>query len=193
MNEYELYTRIIHPDYKSEYQNRLTEEKLRRPQTAQIIDTGVDDYILYRFDLDDKNFLPFFNNTHVGREERVEYPAPDKLLKFCDYIMLVSKGGKLYVLLIEMKSGGNAEASIQLKAAETFMEYIKQTALRIKSYNGYDSFTAGNIILRRVLLKPLKSKPTTNVRNRQIDTSGDPIVCRENIFPIMRICNIHQR
>ena len=194
MNEYELYTKIIAPKFKSKNQNILIEKKLEKPQKAEIVGTGVDAYTLYRFDLDDGNFLPFFNNTHIGREERVEHPAPKNLLKFCDYIMLESKGGKTYILLIEMKSGGNYDAGIQLKATETFMEYIKQTALRIKADNGYDSFTPNNIVLKRIILKPYpKAKPMTNAKNRKIDWNGDPIVCKENIFPVLRICNGNQR
>lgn len=180
----------MHPSFKPQKQDRLIENKLDKPQTAKIIDSGVDTYTLYRFDLDERNFLPFFNNTHIGSEATVEYPVPDKLLKFCDYIMLVSKCGKLYVVLIEMKSGNNAGAGIQLKAAETFMEYVKQTALRIKSYNGYDSFSADNVILRRVLLKPFKTKPRTKIGSNQIDTSSDPIVCKGDTFSLFRICNL---
>lgn len=37
MNEYELYTKIIAPKFKSKNQNILIEKKLEKPQKAEIV------------------------------------------------------------------------------------------------------------------------------------------------------------
>lgn len=185
MNEYELYTRILSTKFMPGNQAVMAEEKLRKPQKATIDSRGVDAYSLYRYDPDDQDFLPFFNSNHEA--------TPGGLRQFCDYIMLVSRRGKLFVLLVEMKSGGRENAQQQLQASETFMEYVRTSARRISARNGYEHFDSANIALRRVVLQPQPaalSRPTTNAKtnaNRELATN--PIVYRTNIFNIAYICS----
>lgn len=193
MNEYELYTRIIAPRFQSEKQNILTEEKAKKKHEISVVAMGVKDYTLYRFEMDEEKFLPFFNDTHGNENVKAEYPAPKALSSFCDYILLASLAGKLYVLLIEMKSGAANGAGVQLKATETFMNYIKETALRIKGYNGYDSVDGNNIVVRRIIAKAAPTaRPTTNVAKRKIDWKADPLIWSNNVFPIAKICNLRR-
>ena len=99
---------------------------------------------------------------------------------------------KLYVVLVEMKSGESNAASVQLDASATFMEYVKQTALRIKDNNGYKDFNAQNIIVRKLKLRPApKSRPATNVAKGNIGLKQNPMSCAGNSLPLARICNPH--
>lgn len=190
MEEFELYTRILAPRFQAVHQNYLIEEKCSTPQKAYVIDTAVDRYLIYRFDMDKENFLPCFNNTHSSKDKKVEYPTPEGLLSFCDYIILAVIGNKLYIVLVEMKSGKNNAATAQLDASETFMEYVKQTALRIKDSNGYEDFDAKNIVVRKLKLKPTpKLRPTTNVAKGDIGLKQNPMSLATNHLPLARICN----
>ena len=87
MNEYELCTRILSPRLCPKNQYWLEERKLKKVHKAQVVEDAVDAWTLYRYDQDDDpdHFFPFFNNS------RGENGTPDDLLKFCDYIVLVSK------------------------------------------------------------------------------------------------------
>lgn len=63
MEEFELYTRILAPRFQAVHQNYLIEEKCSTPQKAYVIDTAVDRYLIYRFDMDKENFLSCFNRN----------------------------------------------------------------------------------------------------------------------------------
>lgn len=199
MFEYELFTRMLSQAFLSSNQFMMEEPKQAGEHTCTIVDTGVEHFLSYRYDLDEGNFLPFFNRDHndVERGIVVENPTPPGLLKFCDYILLAAISEKLYVILVEMKSGNNAGARLQLAASETFIDYVKASAERIKTLCGYDDFDTRNIILRKVLLKPaLKNRPTTNIgkrRNTQIDWGADPIELWQQVFPLRKVCECHQR
>lgn len=189
MTEFDLYNRILAAKYKAKRQDRLEEKKCRIPQTAKIIDQAVDAYVVYRFDLDKENFLPFFNNNNEGAAK-----APKKLKAFCDYIILAAIGNKLYVVLVEMKSGLGNGATGQLEATETFMKYIMKTALRIKDINGYGDFDENNIIIRKLILKPQKVRPLTNTaksKGGKTNLFSDPMMVVENQLPLARLCNEH--
>lgn len=199
MMEYELFTRMLSQDFLSPDQHMMEESKQAGKHTCTIIDTGVEHYLAYRYDLEERDFLPFYNKDYndEGRGIVVENPTPSGLLKFCDYILLVALRDKLYVILVEMKSGDNTGARLQLAASETFIDYVKASAERIKTMCGYDDFDTRNIILRKVLLKPaLKSRPTTNIgkrRNTQIDWGADPIELWQQVFPLRKVCECRQR
>jgi len=77
------------------------------------------EYILYRFNPDEEEIFPFFND------------ATD-LKKICDYILFAERGRSLYVLLIEMKLGMGSVHK-QLDASELFIKYILDSAERIGS------------------------------------------------------------
>ena len=198
MIEYELFTRMLSWDFLSPNQYMMEEPKQAGAHTCIIVDKGVDQFKAYRYDLDVRDFLPFFNKEHddEARGYVAENPTPSGLLKFCDYILLAAVDEKLYVILVEMKSGGNDGANLQLAASKTFIDYVKASAERIKTLCGYDDFDAGNIILRKVLLKPApKPRPTTNIgrRNTQIDWGADPIVMPIQVFPLLKVCECRQR
>ena len=199
MVEYELLTQMLSRDFLSPDQHNMEEPKQAGNHTCTIVETGVESYMSYRYDLDKSDFLPFFNKEHNDEERDivVDNPTPKGLLKFCDYILLVSVGEKLYVILVEMKAGTNAGARLQLAASETFIEYVKASAERIKTLCGYDDFDTQNIILRKVLLKPApKSRPTTNIgkrRNTQINWGANPIELWQQVFPLRKVCECRQR
>ena len=193
MNEYELYKRILSPRLMATPKFRL--EEAERGQVADIYCSKKIDYELYRYDqIKDKAlFFPFFNNQPPAERDNstCPYPMLKDLLKFCDYILLAEKDNKLYVLLIELKSGNSYGAKKQLDASETFMEYVKSTANRISEVNGY-SFDSASITTRQIILKPaLKSKSPTNVVKRirkQLSSTTSPIEVPTNQLNIELFC-----
>lgn len=198
MIEYELFTRMLSWDFLSPNQQMMEEPKQAGVHTCAIVDKGVDYYKAYRYDLEERDFLPFFNKEHDDELRGVVAvnPTPTALLKFCDYILLAAVNDKLYVILVEMKSGTNAGANQQLAASKTFIDYIKASAERIKTLCGCDDFDSRNIIIRKVLLKPAPTiRPTTNIgkRNSQIDWGSDPIVLNSQLFPLLKVCECRQR
>ncbi len=198
MVEYDLFTRILSRDFLSSDQHKMEEPKRAGVHTCVILDTGIDHYKAYRYDLEERNFLPFFNNKHNDERRGIEAenPTPIGLLKFCDYILLAAVSDKLYVILVEMKSGNNAGANQQLDASRTFIDYVKASAERIKALCGCNDFKSKNIILRKVLLKPApKTRPATNIRknNYQIDFGAEPIIVKSQVFPLRKVCECHHR
>ncbi len=195
MNEYYLYLHILAPRLQHKNQTTLTEENEGKIiQNSKIVANGIDDYTVYRYSMkeDVEGFLPFFNNTHDGDRGKAEFPAPNELLKFCDYIILVSKQEKLYVILIEMKSGGTGDAAKQLHASEIFMNYIRESAERIKSANDCRDFSSENIHIKRIILKPAKaSRPVTNKaksKEGKINWNDHIINLPSGTIPLLKLC-----
>ena len=189
MSEYELYTHILAPRLRSENQNVLTEQTGKGQQKAEIISCKNASYTVYRYDQGEQRelFFPFFNNTHNGEKGKAEYPTPEGLLRFCDYILLAERRNVLYVLLIELKSGTNGDAVKQLDATATFMEYVRNTAVRIAGENGCYDFNVGNVRVRKIVLKPTKKRPLTNIaksRKERLDLDASPIYFLSNSFPL---------
>lgn len=185
MKEFELYSRILSDEFKCKNQTVLYERK--SGQKASIEGKGVDEYELYRFDAEEgADFLPFFNKRHDRKGE-----TPEGLRAFCDYIILVSCKGYLYIVLVEMKSGKQS-ALQQLEASRLFMDYVKSNAIRIKGVNHYDLFDERNIKEKQLLLKKgpkVKSRPTTQpAKNTAIDWDADTIVLRDDRLPLRKIC-----
>lgn len=198
MIEYDLFTRMLSRDFLSLNQQVMEEPKQAGAHTCAIVDKGVDFYKAYRYDLEEFDFLPFFNKEHDDEERGVvaDNPTLTGLLKFCDYILLATVNDKLYVVLVEMKSGDNTGANQQLDASKTFIDYIKASAERIKTLCGYEDFNSRNIILRKVLLKPApKTRPITNIGKgkSQIDWGANPIVLKQQVFPLLQVCECRQR
>lgn len=193
MYEYDLITRILSPRLQPENQKVLMENTHTTNHQASIINGRRIRYTLYRYDQTEQGqcFLPFFNNTHDGDLGIAPCPAPSDLLKFCDYILLAEKNEVLYVLLIELKSGHNGDASKQLDASAVFFEYIKKTASRISNANGYSSFNTQNIKIKQIILKPQpKVRPCTQkaktFSNWDLDTS--PICINSDTLPLYKFC-----
>lgn len=194
MSEYELYTRILAPRLRPEAQSVLIEKTGKKNHVATVEPDSKTAYTLYRYDQKEHGelFFPFFNNTHDGERGKAELPTPDGLLKFCDYILLAEKKDTLYVLLIEMKSGGNGDAVMQLDASATFMDFVKSTALRIAEANGYENFDADSVIVRKIVLKPApNARPMTNQAKSkvpQVDCNEPVIYFQSNILPLYMFC-----
>lgn len=185
--EYQLYTRILDPKYRATDQTVLIEEEAG--QVTELTTQSIDNYTLYRFEIeDDKNDLfPFFNKN---RSAERKIPGLEGLRKFCDYILLAAKDDKLYVLLIEMKSGKPTGAQEQLKASDAFMEFIRLTAERIKDRNGLKEFNSQNIKVKKIIVRPRpKKRSTTNLSgNKYLEFDKDHWVLKNDIFPILKIC-----
>lgn len=80
---------------------------------------------------------------------------------------------------------------MQLLASETFMEYIRLSAERIKSCNNYDGFDSRNIVVKKIVVKYVpQNRPTTNISNRPfLEREKNHLVLRGGVFPILKICN----
>lgn len=198
MIEYELFTKMLSWDFLSTDQHKMEEPKQAGAHTCSIVDKGVDLYKAYRYDFEERDFLPFFNKEYNDEERGIvtENPTPTGLLKFCDYIILAAVNEKLYIVLVEMKSGTNAGANLQLDASKAFIDYVKASAERIKALCGYEDFNSRNIIIRKVLLKPApKPRPITNIGKGKslIDWGANPIVLKQQVFPLLQVCECRQR
>ena len=188
MNEYELYTRILAPRLIRNNQKELVESE--RDHKVTIIDKGIV-YTLYRYDMNEEKerFLPFFNNTNEDKGKAVKYPTLVGLRKFCDYILLAERKDKLFVVLIEMKSGDAEGAEVQLEATACFMEYVKKTAERIKDKNGYRNFSSANIVIKKAILKPGRTRPGTNkAKSFPVDFRVDVVRMSSDTFPLYQFC-----
>lgn len=185
MQEYELYNRILSSNFLATNSKQMIEEKCDGKQTASICERGVDEYKLYRFDEEERDFLPFFNKPKKGN---VDYDTPKFLRSFCDYIILAEIEGKCFVILIEMKSGTSKNAEKQLNASALFMEYIKRSAERISKVNDYEQVDTRSIQLRKVLLKPGKHRVTTQPSKYLKIDVNEIINISSNSFPIRHVC-----
>lgn len=165
MSEYEQLCRILDKGFEASNQNLMVEDKgkVYKPQIVRIDNQGRKHlaYTLYRFDLEDKDFLPFFNKSNA---------SPEGLRKFCDYILLAESGGRSYVMLIEMKRGDVGTAEKQLKASECFMEYIYSSAIRLQQDFNDSSFDKDKVKLLKIKLKKCKSNKRTTKAGQTIDT-----------------------
>ncbi len=184
MTEYDILCSILNKRFSSIPQNVMIEEKGElEPQRVAIDGTGRKNLLwtLYRFSMDDFNFLPFFAK-HPDK-------VPEGLCKFCDYILIVETKLNTFVLLIELKrgqTGGNAEK--QLHASEIFMKYIFATASRLHQDFQSDLFNANEIVIRKIKLKKkASSKITTKMQN--IDLNQNYIQYDSvGSFPIAKFC-----
>lgn len=70
MSEYEQLCRILDKGFEASNQNLMVEDKgkVYKPQIVRIDNQGRKHlaYTLYRFDLEDKDFLPFFNKSNAS-------------------------------------------------------------------------------------------------------------------------------
>lgn len=104
-------------------------------------------YLLFRYDLNEYDFIPFFNDT-------------GNLKKFCDYILFVeeviNKKQYLNICLIELKLGNdNTNAKKQLEASKVFIDYVFKSAERI----GYE--IVNYKILKIIISESKANKGTT--------------------------------
>ena len=180
MTEYDQLCNILSNEFLSVSQDVMTEKKdaTRKAQRVNI-DDGKRRFIwsLYRFDLEEKEFLLFFNKTNN---------SPEGLRKFCDYVLLVNTGSKTYVLLIELKRGNTTGADKQLKASEVFIEFIHKTAERLYQDFGDFNFNKTNVVLRKIIIKEVKSNKI-GTKGTQIDKNQDIILFKSaGSFPLAK-------
>lgn len=184
MTEYEQLCCILNDRFLSDSQDVMIENKgdILKPQSINIEDGNRKRLArrLYRFDLEEEDFLPFFNNKKGN--------IPDGLRKFCDYILLANYNNKTYILLIELKRGDTyGEADKQLRASEYFIEFICQTASRLhKDFNDFD-FNHKNVVLRKIKIRACKSNKNNLKPYHLVDKKQDiiPFICSD-IFPLVR-------
>ncbi|MDE5876896.1 MAG: hypothetical protein K2H47_05295 [Muribaculaceae bacterium] len=160
-----------------------------KPHKVKVnIGTSVSQIALYRFDEKEKgDFMPFFNSSH--HEPKRSDDAPKSLRAFCDYIVLAEKNSIVYIILIEMKRGTTAGAEQQLAAGYEFMNYIINSAFRIRQVNNMSDFSRENVIFRRVLLRlPVSPKLKTRPGDIRIEDRHGIIEYRTyNSFNLNRI------
>lgn len=182
MTEFDQLCKILDEEFLASSQNLMIEDKgtTHKAQRVQIDGNERKNLVwrLYRFELGDKEFLPFFNKSDK---------SPDGLRRFCDYIVIAESKGQTYVLLIEMKRGGTDGADKQLRASEAFMKYLYLTAERLhKDFGAYD-FKSKNVILRKIVLKEVKSNKTTTKGEGKVDKTQDVILYKTaGQFPISK-------
>ena len=157
MQDIEYLGRIINVDYlltgenaltmveAADRGNRLSEQRVVVQKSSQCIK----DMKLYCFNAPKETpLLPFFNQNTADPNK-----APEGLLKFCDYILLVQHEKGLFVFLLEMKRGTTEGADEQLEASKVFFEFVLKSAERIKKENGHNDFSSEKIFFRQIVLQ----------------------------------------
>lgn len=180
MTEYDQLCNILSDEFLSVSQDLMIElkEDTHKAQRVNIND-GKGGFVrsLYRFDLEEKDFLHFFNKTDS---------SPEGLRKFCDYILLVKHNDKTFVLLIELKRGETFGADKQLKASETFIEFLHKTAERLYRDFAYFEFNRNNVVIRKIIIKEVRSNKTCTQGTR-IDKNQDIILFKSSgEFPLAK-------
>lgn len=180
MAEYDQLCSILSDEFLASSQDVMVEvkEDTHKAQRVNIYD-GKRGLIrnLYRFDLEEKEFLHFFDKTNN---------SPEGLRKFCDYVLLVKHDDKTFVLLIELKRGDTSGADKQLKASEVFIEFLHKTAERLhRDYGDFD-FNRRNVVLRKIIIKEVKSNKTVT-KGTRIDKNQDIITYKSaGQFPLAK-------
>ncbi len=180
MTEYDQLCSILSDEFLSVSQDVMIELKEDTHKAQRVnIDDGKRGFIrnLYRFDLEEKEFLHFFDRTDN---------SPEGLRKFCDYILLVKHDDKTFVLLIELKRGDTSGADKQLKASETFIEFLHKTAERLHRDFADFNFNRRNVILRKIIIKKVRSNKT-GTQGTRIDKNQDIILFKSSgQFPLAK-------
>ena len=95
MKEYDLFTRMLSQEFLTSDQQKMDEPKQGGKHSCIIVDKGVDQYKAYRYDLDNSDFLPFFNKDHD--DEATGYvspnPTPEGLRKFSQNMVVIGLNG----------------------------------------------------------------------------------------------------
>lgn len=178
MEEYKVYRAIL--SHRMNFliwdkKGNSSEVVIKEPkseQKARFESHPSHDFCIYRFDLEEatNDFLSFFNEE--------ENSTIKGLRIFCDYIILFTDGYRLYIILVEMKRSHTKDAEKQLEASRVFMEYIKQTAIRLREQDYITQFNEESVKTLKLCLKDaIKRTPKTNVKgNLQPKLEGDMLV-----------------
>ena len=180
MTEYDQLCLILSDEFLASSQNIMVEKKEGTHKAQRVyIDDGKREFIrsLYRFDLEEKEFLCFFDKTN---------DSPEGLRKFCDYVLLVQHNNKTFILLIELKRGEISGADKQLKASEVFIEFLQNTAERLHRDFSDFNFNRSNVVLRKIIIKEVKSNKT-ETKGTLIDKNQDIISYKSSgQFPLAK-------
>lgn len=109
-------------------------------------------YLSYSFDknVPSTGLFPFFNKTKLVHA-------------MCDYIIFCFHSNRLYVLLVELKHGGN-NVTKQLKAGKCFAEFVVSTLNRIENLNIIPEIRCISIRNKNII-----NKRTTKIREAKYD------------------------
>lgn len=179
-----FFKRILNRKFLVKNQDIMDETKERKQTPIRIDYQGVPEYALYRFDLENFDFLPFFNKAH-GAELPVEEKAPRFLCSFCDYILLAVLNNRIYILLIELKSGDRDGYLQQLQAGSLLMNYVKESALRICKDNNV-KFDPNRIETRMILITPYNRPPVKVSKGFYLENGVR--VCSGNYLRVSNVC-----
>lgn len=177
MQEYDFLNWMLCKKYLASSQSKMVEKDI---QTVQIDQGRNVPYTLYRLEAKkNADFIPFFNQTD---------DAPKNLRAFCDYVILTECQGRTYVLLVELKSGDAGHASCQLDASQCFVDYLLNTADRIKAFNNCD-FNKDAVHTVKIVVKPIKTRRTTRIGdNPQIKDNGGYLSYATTSFNLFYVC-----
>lgn len=179
MGEYAFLNKMLSNKYR-EVDETVMEEK--DFHNVKILKNKRVKFSLYRFDHETKGeFLPFFDGSN---------DAPKRLRSFCDYVILAEVRHKPYIILVEMKNSHAGHAHEQLKGSRCFVNYITETAERIKVANGQDEFSKDKINVLEVVLINVNTRPSVRSgkhMNILIDDKGT-INYKTVLFDIAHLC-----
>lgn len=99
-----------------------------------------------------KGLFPFFNR------------GTSLVTSFCDYIIFSEKAGRLYILLIELKSG-RENVTKQLEAGKCFAEYVVSTLNRVYNLNITPEVRKISIRKTHITPKPQRKKKIEYIDN----------------------------
>lgn len=162
MNDYSFINKILNASFLVHNQLLLEERQGDlQPHLVKIRQSLSNiEYKLYKFN---ENPYPFFSSGSSNS-------TPKLLQSFCDYVMVVNKDDTCTIMLIELKRGIDSPAH-QLKAANTWLNFVLDTAERIKDINNYKQFDKNNIHRRLIAIyaKARKRRTSSYVHPRDID------------------------
>ena len=165
MNDYSFINQILNAKFLVKNQFLLEERKGNMQPHEVTIRQSLSniEYKLYKFD---ENPYPFFSSGSSNS-------TPKLLQSFCDYIMVVNKDDIGTVMLIELKRGIDSPTH-QLMAANTWLNFVLDTAERIKDKNNYKQFNKNNVHRRLIAISAQvrKRKTKSFIHPRDIDESN---------------------
>ena len=175
MSDFDYVNWIFNPLFLGKNQEMMIEKRNAKGHKPHIVNIqngiGVVDYRLYDFgSASNSSFLKFFNNTY----DSPPLPdAPEGLLAFCDYIITAECGGRLFILLIELKRGKNvSHAKEQIDGAKVFIDYVLNTAERIKDNNNMGDFDKSQVDFRKIIIEKVKKETTGSHIPGNLDKHG---------------------
>lgn len=132
------------------------ESALTEPKENMSVSLIKDGCVSFVFQFDKKlnreykgGLYPFFNR------------GESNVFKVCDFIIFSEKKGKVYALVIELKTGKDA-IQPQLNAGVTFSDFVLNTVNRVYKKNF-------ELIVRKIAIKEYKRKNRTKIKDIEYD------------------------